>query len=58
MQPTFLNQELARVRHAEALREASRRHAVLRQQPDTRPRESRAPRVRLFARLRPTLGIA
>lgn len=55
MHQTPLNQELARVRYAEALREATRRHALLRDEP---PAEPRSRRIRLLRRFgfRPALG--
>jgi hypothetical protein len=53
MQPN-LNQELARIRYADALRAASRRHIPVRDDADAAPPTSR--RRRLLRRLRPALG--
>jgi len=48
-------QEITRLRHAELIRDATRRHALLRndERPVERPRAPRSPLMRLFSRLSP-----
>jgi hypothetical protein len=54
MQPNLFHQELAHMRYAEALREASRHYNNVRREPALPERNSR--RSRLLRRLRPVFG--